>query len=281
MRRLHPLRLQYELFSHANPFMRPILSNLEWVRENRQPVSKNNPFWQAQEWFSDWIETSLDAYRDVRDQTSEALFHAIYGSPLVQALVGLKASDTRSRQRPGKDAAHQALVAQRIQELKDQIPEGGPREAVIRALLYIRMPDGVVDERGFNLLRRMREEAGKGLTLMAFKDLVREQFSMLLLDERRAVDAIPSMLDQESRPCFAHDKHSWPGDRGGRGAKQRIEGTACGNSGHVRTCRIGKTLENRGSRKNRTRYSSSGARRYGREPKAPLIHSRVGQVHQT
>jgi len=194
MRRLHPLRLQYELFSHANPFMRPILSNLEWVRENRKPVSKNNPFWQAQEWFSDWIETSLDAYRDVRDQTSEALFHAIYGSPLVQALVGLNASDTRSRQRPGKDAAHQALVAERIQELKARIPEGGPREAVIRALLYIRMPDGVVDERGFNLLRRMREEAGKGLTLMAFKDLVREQFSMLVLDERRAVDAIPSML---------------------------------------------------------------------------------------
>ena len=89
--------------------MRPILSNLEWVRENRKPVSKNNPFWQAQEWFSDWIETSLDAYRDVRDQTSEALFHAIYGSPLVQALVGLNASDTSSRQRPGKDAAHQVV----------------------------------------------------------------------------------------------------------------------------------------------------------------------------
>ena len=102
MRRLHPLRLQYELFSHANPFMRPILSNLEWVRENRKPVSKNNPFWQAQEWFGDWIETSLDAYRDVRDKTSEALFHAIYGSPLVQALVGLNASDDALSPKAGK-----------------------------------------------------------------------------------------------------------------------------------------------------------------------------------
>ena len=26
MRQLHPLRLQYEMFSHANPFMRPLLS---------------------------------------------------------------------------------------------------------------------------------------------------------------------------------------------------------------------------------------------------------------
>ena len=112
-------------------------------------------------------------------------------------------------------------------------PQGGPREAVIRALFYIRMPDGVVDERGFNLLRRMREEAGKGLTLRPSKDLVREQFLMLVLDERRAVDAIPSMLVKNPDARFADDKHSWPGDRGGRGAKQNIEGAACGNSGHV------------------------------------------------
>ncbi len=68
---------------------------------------------------------------------------------------------------------------------------------MLRALLYIRMPEGVVDERGFNLLRRMREEAGKGLTLAAFKKLVREQFFMLLLDERRAVEAIPAMLARD------------------------------------------------------------------------------------
>ena len=139
----------------------------------------------------------MDAYRDMRDHASEAWFDAIYGSPLVQAMVGLKASDASPRRRPGTDAAHLALVAQRIDELKDDISKGGPREAVVRALFYIRMPEGVVDERGFNLLRRMREEAGKGLTLAAFKKLVREQFFMLLLDERRAVEAIPAMLAED------------------------------------------------------------------------------------
>ena len=68
---------------------------------------------------------------------------------------------------------------------------------MIRALLYIRMPGRVVDERAFNLLRRIREEAGKGLTLAEFKQLLREQFLMLLLDERRAVEAIPAMLARE------------------------------------------------------------------------------------
>jgi hypothetical protein len=122
------------------------------------------------------------------------MFHDVYGSPFLQAAVGLKATDASVRRRPGKDAAHIAAVSRRIAELRSEIEEGGPREAVIRALLYIRMPEGAVDERSFNLLRRMREEAGKGLTLAEFKKLLREQYFMLLLDERHAVDAIPAML---------------------------------------------------------------------------------------
>jgi hypothetical protein len=193
-RQFHPLRLQYEMFSATNPFMRPLLSFVENVRKSRQPVPQENAFWQAQEQLSHWIETSLDAYRDLRDHMSEALFHTVYGSPIVQAMVGLKASDASAHRRPGADAAHRALVAQRVDELRGGIAEGGPREAVLRALLYIRIPEGAVDERSFNFLRRMRADAGEGLTLAAFKKLVREQFLMLLLDERRAVEAIPAML---------------------------------------------------------------------------------------
>jgi pimeloyl-ACP methyl ester carboxylesterase len=194
MRRFHPLRMQYEFFSGANPFIRPLLSDTGRIRENRRSVSKDNIFWQMQEWFSDWMVLTLDAYRDVRDDAAEAWFHAIYGSPVLQALVGLRASDEIPRLRVGDDPAHHALVEQKIAELKQKIADGGPREAVIRALLYVRMPDGNVDERGFNLLRRMRDETGKGLNLAAFKQVLREQFLMLLLDERRAVAAIPEML---------------------------------------------------------------------------------------
>jgi len=197
MRRLHPLRMQYEIFSRQNPFLRPLLSQFEHAGDKRAPVSKENAWWQAQEMLSDWIETSLNAYRDVRDHTAEAAFHAVYGSPLLQALVGLKASPGNPRQRPGKDAMHLAFVAKRIDELRQAIPQGGPREATIRALLYVRMPEGVVDERGFNLLRRMRQETGGDLTLSEFKKLLREQFFMLTLDERRAVEAIPAMLAKD------------------------------------------------------------------------------------
>jgi hypothetical protein len=185
------------MLSVTNPFLRSLTSAVEDVQKNRQAVAADNGIWQAQAQVANWIEASLDAYRDARDHMCEFWFDAIYGSALVQAMTGLKASDERMRRRPGSDAAHLALVAQRTNELKAGISKGGPREAVLRALLYIRMPDELVDERGFNLLRRMREETGKGVMLSAFKRLVREQFLMLLLDEHRAVEAIPAMLARD------------------------------------------------------------------------------------
>ena len=197
MRRAHPLRLQYEMFTYDNPFIRPLLSSLEVVRPKRREALGSNHFWDMQTQYAKWVETSLNAYRDMRDDMVEAMFHTTYGSPLLQALVGLKADDTSLRRGPGKSASHLAFVAARIDQLKSAITEGGPREALLRALLYIRMPEDAVDERSFNLLRRMREEAGKGLSLAEFKKLLREQFFMLLLDEQSAVKAIPAMLAKD------------------------------------------------------------------------------------
>ena len=197
MRKMHPLRLPYEMFTPANPFLKGVSSTAEHVRENRQPLSPDNVFWQAQEKMGKAIESSLKAYGDLRDRAVETMFHAVYGSPFLQALAGLKASNAAPRHRPGVDAVYRAFVAHRIEELTKNIAQGGPREAAIRALLYIRMPDGVADERGFRLLERMREDAGGDLTLADFKTMVRDQFFTLLLDERQAIEAIPGMLDAD------------------------------------------------------------------------------------
>jgi Protein of unknown function (DUF3141) len=194
MRRLHPLRLQYDMLSDANPFMRALPAMAEAARAHRQPVAAGNSLLEVQEAVSRQIEQSLESYREVRDRAYEQLFHAVYGSPLLQAMAGLKASDASPRQRPGTDAAYAAALSRRIADLKARINEGGPREAAIRALLYIRLPEGAADERGLAFLRRLRDEHGGGLTLGEFKQLVREQFFMLLLDEDRALAAISGML---------------------------------------------------------------------------------------
>ena len=92
---------------------------------------------------------------------------------------------------------HRAFVAERASELMRNVGDGGPREAAIRAAFYIRMPEGVADERGFRLLQRLREDAGTGLSLPEFKKIVRDQYFSLLLDQRRSVAAIPAMLARE------------------------------------------------------------------------------------
>ena len=194
LKRTHPARLQYEMLSHENPMLRPLDALVEIAKEHRQPVAEDNPFWQAQKQFSDWMVNSLNAYRDVRDRMQEEWFHAFYGSPIVQAMVGLSGSDERPRRKPGEDATYRALVKQRIEELKRDVTAGGPLEGAIRALLYVRMPEGAVDERSFNLVRPLRQSAGSDISLADFKKLLREQFFMLILDERRAVDAIPDLL---------------------------------------------------------------------------------------
>jgi pimeloyl-ACP methyl ester carboxylesterase len=198
MQQVHPTRLPYTIFTDANPFLQPFLSTASAAISERKPVTKGNVFWDLQELQSEWIEKSLNAYRDVRDHMMEAAFHSIYGTPLLQALVGLRGSEESTRRRAGRNVEHDALVAKRIAQLKSDIATGGPREAIARILLYVRIPEGAADERSFNLLRQLRAEAGTGMTLEAFKTMVREQFFMLLLDERRAIEAIASMLEKDS-----------------------------------------------------------------------------------
>ena len=44
MRRLHPLRLQYEVFADGNPFAPIVAKGADWARSNRPPVSAGNSF---------------------------------------------------------------------------------------------------------------------------------------------------------------------------------------------------------------------------------------------
>src|SRR6476661_650303 len=50
MRKLHPARLPYEMFSAANPFMRALGPVVAEAHKSRHPVSSRNSLWQAQTW---------------------------------------------------------------------------------------------------------------------------------------------------------------------------------------------------------------------------------------
>jgi pimeloyl-ACP methyl ester carboxylesterase len=196
MRHLHPLRLQYEMFSNANPLMAPVSAWAEQVRDQRKPASADNPFIAMQENISRQIVAGLDAWRAAAEDFSERMFTAVYGSKPFQAAMGINPANDEPLRRAPKSALHRELINKRIAELKSHIAAGGLREAVIRALLFGGMGRAAVDERGFEALRRIRERY-TDITLTEFKAIVREQFYMLLLDTEGALSAIPSMLPPE------------------------------------------------------------------------------------
>ena len=191
--KLNTAELPYQLFSERNPLMRQIALLAEQVREQRRPASPDNPMLQVQAAISDGIIAALDGYRDLRDHSMEQIFLGLYSSPVLQALVGIRAADEPVRRHPGIEPERVAFIEQRIAELKARLAEGGLREATIRSLVYIGLAGAGVDERAFEVLRQMRAEHG-GLTLEEFKQLLREQFFALLLDRDGALAAIPQML---------------------------------------------------------------------------------------
>jgi len=142
------------------------------------------------------IVASLDHWRDLQESFSEAMFLSIYGSPVLQAAVGIDPQSTPAR-RPEMSAEHRERLQARIAELKSRIGEGGLREAAVRGLLFVGMARGMADERSLEALRRIRPiESGARLTVVQFKAMVRDQFFMLLLDQEAALAAIPKLLPE-------------------------------------------------------------------------------------
>ncbi|RPI34457.1 MAG: hypothetical protein EHM67_14515 [Hyphomicrobiaceae bacterium] len=88
----------------------------------------------------------------------------------------------------------------RIAELKARVSAGGLLAATVRAMVYTGKYRGAVDERGFEIVRRLRHDPNlaPSVSLAEFKALLREQFYLLLIDQEAALRAIPTMLPEDA-----------------------------------------------------------------------------------
>ena len=181
---LHPARLSYTLFSDRNPAMAWVRWAAEMARANRQPVDGDNAGRAAEQQVSDAITRALEAYGQQRDALSERLFREVYASTAVQALTGVATDTAPPRARPGRSPDHARFVALATEKLRAGMTEGGLNQALIRALLWVRLPTNQADERSFAVIRRVRTAIGRDkLPLADFKRVMRNQFFMLLIDE--------------------------------------------------------------------------------------------------
>ena len=94
----------------------------------------------------------------------------------------------------------EADIARLRTELERQFDVGGVTEAAMRALIYIRMPEGSIDERGFSVLKLIRAShpAEKRMSLAHFKEMVRQQYLLASLDQERAISTLPKLLGNDA-----------------------------------------------------------------------------------
>ena len=196
LRNLHPNRLQHTLWSNQNPWMAGVERMADIVRRHRQPVSADNPLLAFEQRMSNAIEQSLDQYRDARDRASERLFGWIYNSPVLQAAIGLRSAAADTAVVQARDEAFETMIAHKIAVLRARMNEGGLREAVVRMLMYAGADDPRVDVRGFRMAEQLRDKylVGERLPGPRRREMVREQFFLLILDEVAALAALPRML---------------------------------------------------------------------------------------
>ena len=190
---MQPLRLKYAMFSDKNPMMHAVAPLADKARADRKSPGTDNPFVRVQEQVSALMTTWLEAFGQLRDQTQEAMFHAVYGSPWLQAWLGVTPNDGPPRPKPGTSPAQRAALAAKIEEGRASMDQGGSLEAEVRALLYIAKGQTSVDARSFEILRRTLK-AHPDTTLARYKAVVRRQWAMLNIDQEAALKTLPRLL---------------------------------------------------------------------------------------
>jgi hypothetical protein len=189
---LNPLRLSYTMFS--NPWMKGVQTLAESVSAARRPVAAGNPFLALQTRVSEQIIVGLDKYRDQRDQMEEQIFFGFYGSPIVQALLGLNDS-SEVRTLPSIPVEELAARHARADAYAAKLQSGGFDEALSRAVLYVTAAERMIDQRCALALNAARKKL-MHLSLAEFKSLLRDQSFVLQLDRERAVEALAVMVPQ-------------------------------------------------------------------------------------
>ena len=201
LRRTHPNRLRFELFSSLNPFMGVLPAMAEAVRQHRQPVSPDNPLLAMEREFSANMVSTLDAYAATRDMMTEQIFLGVYGSPMLQALVGLGGAETSRR--TVRDLARQAAEHRAAADLERRIDKGGVLEGAVRGLIYILRAERRFDERSASVMEAMlaARPVDRRVRRERFREIVREQSALLRMNEERAMEALPQLLAEDPDAC--------------------------------------------------------------------------------
>jgi hypothetical protein len=103
----------------------------------------------------------------------------------------------RPRPRPGLLPSVLAAAEEEKRRLKGRIAEGNAIDAAARVLVYIGQALHRIDKSTFNALRKLLL-AHPEVSPAQFKAAVREQWAILAVDERAAIEVLPQLLPADA-----------------------------------------------------------------------------------
>lgn len=198
LRDMHPNRLRFEMFSDRNPVMAAVKPLAEKASASRRPASADNPLVAAERDMAGVITRAWEVWGEARDMMAENMFLNIYGSPWLQALVGMRPGNGADVPAPGRDLKLGVAVEQMQGLLEGSYASGGMLEARMRALAYVWLPSGRADERGLAMARAIRAEQSpeKPVPYEKLRESLREQMMLVTFDPERALASLPSLVPE-------------------------------------------------------------------------------------
>ena len=205
LRQLHPLRVQRYGWSDLNPLSWPFPLWSYFIRQNRFPVSSDNPYMVMEESVSQIITSMLNAYTSVRDAAQEWLFKSIYDNPWIKFWSRWNSAEDDDRLSLEEDPS--VLARREKAYARRKAAQGGFAEAVVRIIIAVAGADHVLDKRQFEaaeiIVRSHRQFRQK--TPMDVKRMIKDQARILAADSGLALAGLALLLKTQEERSEAFD----------------------------------------------------------------------------
>jgi tellurite resistance protein len=194
LRQLHPLRVSRYIFSDRNPSVWPVKALTPMIKNQRRPVTADNPFLTMEKIFSDSTKIGLNFYRDMRDICQEYWFKSVYDNPWMKTFFGDGAAEKNDRQ--------EALEKSPKREVRDPdrclrtMEKGGFVAGLVRIILALAVADKSLDRDELAAAEDivLNYQPSKKIKRADYIKMVKEQSRILQTDIDQAIGTLPKLI---------------------------------------------------------------------------------------
>jgi tellurite resistance protein len=204
LRQLHPLRTQRYMFSDANPLLWPVQYAAPWVKQYRRKAASDNPFLLWEKSISSFIKSSLDGFRNYRDQYQENVFKLVYDNPWMKTLYPDIFTESKNSSAVPVHSEQAEIEKKLWQKV---MVKGGFVAAIIRIILIASMADRSVDIRQFIKAQQVvrSHDQLKRFLPDDIKRHVKEQAAIVTYDYEAAIATLPKLLKSKKERVEAYE----------------------------------------------------------------------------